>query len=250
MKDIKTQKLKKISILLFWLLLWELAARITDNRIILVGPIESLSVLFSMLPGPLFWRSVLNTLVKIMSGFLLSAISALLLGALAYFHPLIRDLLDPVISLMRSIPVASFVILALIWLGGSSELSIVVSFIVVFPMIWETAIGGLMSSDPRLLELSKVYGMGLMPRLRYIYIPALLPYLLSALPSVIGMAWKSGVAAELIGQPKDTIGFYLYQSKIFLDTAGLFAWTFTVIVLSYLSEKLIKLLIERIERRL
>ena len=141
-------------------------------------------------------------------------------------------------------------ILALIWLGGSSELSIVVSFIVVFPMIWETAIGGLMSSDPRLLELSKVYGMGLMPRLRYIYIPALLPYLLSALPSVIGMAWKSGVAAELIGQPKDTIGFYLYQSKIFLDTAGLFAWTFTVIVLSYLSEKLIKLLIERIERRL
>ena len=115
MKDIKTQKLKKISILLFWLLLWELAARITDNRIILVGPIESLSVLFSMLPDPLFWRSVLNTLVKIMSGFLLSAISALLLGALAYFHLLIRDLLDPVISLMRSITVASFVMI-FVWL--------------------------------------------------------------------------------------------------------------------------------------
>lgn len=250
MKDIKSSKLKKISILLFWLLVWELAARITDNRIILVGPIESLSVLFSMLPDPLFWRSVLTTLIKIMAGFLLSALSALLLGALAYFHPLIKDLLDPVISLMRSIPVASFVILALIWLGGSSELSIVVSFIVVFPMIWETAIGGLMSSDPRLLELSEVYGMGLMPRLRYIYIPALLPYLLSAMSSVIGMAWKSGVAAELIGQPRNTIGFYLYQSKVFLDTAGLFAWTFTVIVLSYLSERLIKLLISRMERRL
>ena len=92
--------------------------------------------------------------------------------------------------------------------------------------------------------------MNMPSRLRYIYVPAVLPYLSSSLSSVMGMAWKSGVAAELIGQPKDTIGFYLYQSKVFLDTTGVLAWTFTVIVLSYLSEKLIRLLIERIERRL
>ena len=62
--------------------------------------------------------------------------------------------------------------------------------------------------------------MNMPSRLRYIYVPAVLPYLSSSLSSVMGMAWKSGVAAELIGQPKDTIGFYLYQSKVFLDTTG------------------------------
>lgn len=244
------KKLRQLLIILLWLLIWELAARAADNPIILVGPAESLGRLISMLPDHIFWSSVGSTLLRIMAGFLMSVVITSVLGTLAHFHPWLRELLSPVIALMKAIPVASFVILALIWLRGSHDLSIVVTFIVVTPMIWDAVLGGLNAADPQLLELAKVYRLGIGRRLRYIYLPALLPYILSSISSVIGMAWKSGVAAELIGQPTGSIGFYLYQSKVFLDTSGLFAWTFMVILLSWLSEKLIKALLGLAGRRL
>lgn len=244
------KKLRQLLIILLWLLIWELAARAADNSIILVGPVDSLGRLISMLPDPQFWSSVGSTLLRIMSGFFMSVILTSVLGALAHFHHWLRELLSPVIALMKAIPVASFVILVLIWLRGSRDLSIVVTFIVVTPMIWDAVLGGLSAADTQLLELAEVYRLSLGRRLRYIYLPALLPYILSSISSVIGMAWKSGVAAELIGQPTGSIGFYLYQSKVFLDTSGLFAWTFMVILLSWLSERLIKALIGLVERRL
>ena len=234
------QSLIRPAVILIWLLIWELAARITDNAIILAGPIDTLSLFFSFLADTAFWSAVLSSLARILAGFFMSAACALLLGTAAFFQPCLKAFLSPIVALMKAVPVASFVILALIWLGGSSELSLLVSFVVVFPMIWASVLGGLEAADSKLLELSRVFELGLVKRLRYIYIPELLPYLSASLSSAIGMAWRSGVAAELIGQPKDTIGFYLYQSKIFLDTPGLFAWTLAVILLSWISEKLIK----------
>ena len=243
-------RLKNAIFIFIWLLIWELADRMIDNPILLSGPLETLRRLFSLIPEESFRLSVFMSLSRIMAGFFLSAVLAVILGFISYFLPLIREFLSPFISLMKAIPVASFVILALICLHGSMDLSLVVTFIVTFPLIWDSVISGLSSSDQKLLELSEVFHMNMPSRLRYIYVPAVLPYLSSSLSSVMGMAWKSGVAAELIGQPKDTIGFYLYQSKVFLDTTGVLAWTFTVILLSYVCERLLALLFRLISKRL
>ena len=249
-KNSSDNRIRRWLIILFWMAIWEIAARLTDNSIILVGPIDTLRELWRLSGDLGFWLSVLNSLLRIASGFLLSSALAFLLGTIAYFKPILRELMSPVIALMKAVPVASFVILALIWLGGSRELSIVVSFIVAFPMIWEAVISGLSTSDRQLLEVSRTYEMGFFRSLRYIYLPALLPYLSTSLSSVIGMAFKSGVAAELIGQPTGTIGFYLYQSKVFLDTAGVFAWSLMVIMMSYICEQILKAVFKTASKRI
>lgn len=230
----------------FWLLLWQLAAEWTDNDILIVGPLQMFAALGGLAVQAEFWRSVLNSFLRIGTGFLFAALLGIVLGAAAYKSSLLRQFLAPPVALMKSIPVASFVILAIIWLGGTENLSVFVSVVVVFPMVYLSTIGGLMSTDRRLLEMAQVFELAFWKKWRFIYLPALLPYLLSCFRTSLGMAWRSGVAAELIGQPVHTIGGNLYQAKIFLDTPALFAWTFTIIAISLLFEQAVLRLLGRL----
>ena len=243
------QILKNTGIALFWLLVWQLAAMVLDNDILLVGPFEMMRVLISMMREGAFYLAVGSSLLRIGSGFLLAACAGIIFGAAASFHPFISSLLMPPVALMKSIPVASFVILAIIWLGGTQNLSMFVSFVVVFPMVYLSTISGIGSTDRKLLEMADIFRVSRYRKWYYIYFPALLPYLLNCFRTALAMAWKSGVAAELIGQPRGTIGGNLYQAKIFLDTPALFAWTFTIIVVSFLFEKIVLKLIEGILMR-
>ena len=145
----------------------------------------------------------------------------------------------------KSVPVASFVILALIW-AGSRNLSIFIAFIVVLPVIYVNTISGLESTDQKLLEMAAIFRLPLWKRVRFIYLPALVPYLLSACRTALGMSWKSGVAAEVIGLPDHSIGERLYLSKIYLETADLFAWTLVIITISALFEHIVLYLISRL----
>lgn len=231
--------MQKPLILFFWLFVWEGLSRLTANSILLVGPVETLTALKSLLPDPAFWQALLQSFLHIGSGFLLALILGILFGFFAYKSRLLAALLSPPVSLMKAIPVASFVILALIWLGGSRRLSTFVSFVVVFPLVFLNTKSGLDSADPKLLECAAVFHLGFRQRLRFLYLPALLPYLLSCLRVAVGLCWKSGIAAELIGQPRGTIGANLYQAKIFLDTSSLFAWTAAAIFLSFLTERIL-----------
>ena len=137
---------------------------------------------------------------------------------------------------MKTVPVASFVILALIW-SGAEQLALVISFVVVFPMIYLNTMAGLAATDPLLLEMAQVFRIRRWDRLWQIYRPAVAPYLLSACQVALGMSWKSGIAAEVIGTPAFSIGENLYMAKVFFSTDELFAWTAVVIVLSFLFEK-------------
>ena len=159
------------------------------------------------------------------------------------------EFLDPLISLMKAIPVASFVILAIIWLGGSERLGSFVAFVVVFPMVYLSTVSGLMSTDKKLLEMAEVFKIRAIKKIIYLYLPALFPYLINCCKTSLSMSWKSGVAAELIGQPVNTIGGNLYQAKIFLDTASLFAWTFVIILISSIFEKLVLYILDRVDKK-
>ncbi len=239
---------RKGAIILFWLLIWQIAAWLIDNNIILVGPIESIRALVQMLPLSSFWLSIIHSLFKITLGFLGGFFTGILLGSMAYLFPLLREFLEPVMTLMKSIPVASFVILALIW-AGSDKLAVLIAFLVVLPMIYVNTLAGLNSTDPKLLEMAAVFQITPWKRIRFIYIPALIPYLISGCRIALGMSWKSGVAAEVIGLPTHSIGENLYMSKIYLETANLFAWTFVIIVVSALFEKLFFLCLSVLQRR-
>lgn len=245
----ENQRARRIAIIIFWITVWQLASLLIDNSIVFVGPSDVIRAFSLLIPEAGFWISIASSFGKISVGFLSGFLCGILLGSLAYGHRLLKDFLEPVVSLMKSIPVASFVILALIWIG-SKNLSVFISFSVVFPVIYINTIAGLESTDPKLLEMAEVFSVRLPKRIHYIYIPALLPYLAGGCKIALGMSWKSGIAAEVIGVPTNTIGENLYMSKIYLDTADLFAWTIVIILVSTLFEKLFLLLIRTVSKRL
>lgn len=192
-----------------------------------------------------FWKTIACSSGKIILGFLLAFAAGLLLGTAAFRLPFLNELLSPVIALMKSIPVASFVILALIWIG-SENLCIFISFLVVLPMIYVNTLAGLASTDPKLLEMADVFAVPFLRRIRFLYLPALLPYLVSSCRVALGMSIKSGVAAEVIGTPAWSIGKQLYLSKTWLDTSSLFAWTLVIIAVSAVFERAVLFLLDRI----
>lgn len=230
------------AVLLFWLLLWQAASVLIRNSILFVGPADVAAALFIQVRTIEFWKTLAFSLGRISGGFLSAMLLGILLGALASRFLLLRELLAPVVLLFKSIPVASFVILALIWIG-SKNLSVFVSFMVVLPILYTATLTGLEQTDPKLLEMCRVFCVPFWGRIRAVYLPSLMPYLTSSADSALGLAVKSGVAAEVIGVPDFSIGSRLYTAKIYLSTADLFAWTLVIILAAWFLEHLLRLLL-------
>lgn len=240
---------RKCMIILFWILVWQAASMGISNDLVLVGPWEVACSLFSLVPTPDFWRSVGGSFSRICTGFLSAFCLGLFLGSLAFRFALVRELLEPVMVLMKSVPVASFVVLALIWMG-SENLSVLISFLMVLPILYTHTAAGLAATDPKLLEMAQVFAASPFRKLRYIYLPTLFPHIVSSCRVALGMSWKSGIAAEVIGIPSHSIGEHLYMAKIYLDTSGLFAWTLVIILVSALFERVFLLLLEGTQKLL
>lgn len=232
----KHKVIRKAVIILFWLIVWQAAAAAADNRILLVGPVQVLRAFAQNIVQPGFVRTAGSSFARIGAGFFAAFGIGLSLGALGYRFRIAEELSAPVICVLKSVPVASFVVLLLIWFG-SGRLAFFISLLIVFPNVYVNTVAGLKSADRGLLEMAQVFGISRRNRFFYIYRPALMPYLDSCLKISLGMCWKSGVAAEVIGLTDHSLGERLYMAKIYLDTAGLFAWTLTVILLSFLFEK-------------
>ncbi len=234
-------------IIVFWLVVWQVVCRIVDNPIFFAGPVEMIRELAHMAGSREFIDSVLNSLLRIMGGFFIAFSLACLLASAAYHIKLLEELLRPFVSFIKSVPVASVVVLLLIWFGAK-YLSVYVTFMVVFPNIYLNVLTGLKNTDRELLEMAEIFRFSFFQKMFYIYRPAVMPYLLSGVKISVGMSFKSGVAAEVIGLPVSSIGEGLYNAKIYLNTAGVFAWTAVIIMLSSLAEWLTVRLLKRLGR--
>ncbi|MCR5655563.1 MAG: ABC transporter permease subunit [Lachnospiraceae bacterium] len=236
--------MKKAIPVLFWLLVWQLIAMIVHNKILLAGPVETLSALIGLAFTVDFWISVGNSLLRILLGFVCGVAGGVLCGYAAGRSSIAKAFLTPLFQTFRSVPVASFVILLLIWFGNRN-ISVLITMIVTMPILYHSTLEGMEATDEKLLEMCKVYRVGEKNRIRYVYLPQLYPFLTAALKLSVGMSFKSGVAAEVIGQPLHTMGNGLYLAKIYLETAELFAWTLTIVVLAAVCEKLLMLVLLR-----
>lgn len=222
--------------LVVWVALWQLASVLADSALLVPSPLEVLVCFHDLAFTPDFWSRVGFTLVRIAEGFALGVAIGSACSACAMACRAAGELMAPAMALAKSVPVACFVVLALIW-AGASELSVVVSVLVVAPIVYENLCDGLRSVDGRLLEMARLFRVPLFRKVRLIYIPHAMPFLRSACASSLGMAWKAGVAAEIIAIPAGSMGEALYGAKIYFDTTGLFAWTFAVVCLSVLFER-------------
>ena len=247
MSKLKRAAITAISIL-FWLVIWQIIAMKINSKILLVSPIEVAGRLIRLVPMSDFWNSVLFSAGRILLGFALGMTAGCILALAAGKLKIIRVLFAPLISAMKSIPVASFTILALIWIG-SKDLSVLVSFLICVPIVYANMLEGIDNLDPKLKEMSKIFSIPPWKRFTGVYLSQLLPYFRSAVRLAVGLCWKSGVAAEVIGIPDGSMGEKLFESKVYLETADLFAWTLAVILLSWLCEKVFVSLVALLQRR-
>lgn len=234
---------QNIASALLAVIVWQLAALALNESILLASPIDVLAKLPSLWLSKNFWGSVWFSLSRIGLGFIMGMLSGVIFAGIAYTSEWFEIILRPYIAVIKSVPVASFVILALLWLT-SSTLPVLIAFLIVFPVIYANILKGLQSTDKKMLEMAKVFRLSFWKKIIYIFLPQIKPYIISASSIAIGLAWKSGVAAEIIGIPGGSIGEALYYSKVYLDVPELFAWTLTVVLLSIACEKLFTLILK------
>ena len=225
----------------FWLAVWWLLALIVGKELLIPSPPLVVRTLLELVVTGAFWRYTALTLLRITLGLLLGIVLGILTALLTNRLSLLHALLAPAVRVVRATPVASFIILVLLWVANG-RVPVVISALVVLPVIWESTAAGLRSVDRDLLEFARAYRLTRLDTWRRIVIPSMLPQLAAAVCTAIGLAWKSGVAAEVLCLPKAAVGTQVYFSKLYLDTPALFAWTLIVVALS--------LTVERIARRL
>lgn len=235
----------RIAAIAFWIAVWEAVALRIGSELIIATPIKVAQVFFEMIFKADTWHSLGFSLVRISSGFALAFILGSVLAAVSSRLQAVKILLSPITSAIKSTPVASFVILAIIWFG-SKNLSVFISFLMVFPVIYLNILKGIESVDKELLEMAKVFNISLGRRIVYIYMPSLMPFVISACSVALGLCWKSGVAAEVIGISSGSIGERLYRAKLYFETGELLAWTAAIILISTAFEKLIMLILRRV----
>ena len=138
-------------------------------------------------------------------------------------------------SLVKATPVASFIMLALLWLDRD-VLPVFISVLIVVPVVLSNTLAGIKAVDKDLLEVAEVFCFPYGRKLKRLYIPSVYPYFMSALRSSLGLAWKAGIAAEVLAVPALSIGKMIYDSKLYLETTDLFAWTAVVVIFSAIIE--------------
>lgn len=233
------------------LCVWQLAAMAVGKSYILASPVEVLICLSQIWREPGFWGAIGFSLAGIMLGFLLGLTAGAALAALANRYPLAELLLWPFMATVRAVPVASFIVICLLWLSAA-RVPVLIAFLIVLPVVYGSLLEGLRSGDAGMRELAQVFGMSRWRRLVYIRLPELKPFITAACSTSLGMAWKAGVAAEIIGTPAGSIGREIYLAKTYLEADVLLCWTLVIVLLSSSLERLLAYLLRlgygRLER--
>lgn len=227
------------------ILLWQGISSAVAMPLIVVSPAEVARRLWELIFERDFFVTVLYSLLRIGSGFLLSLFFGTAMAILSGKSKAAEYILWPYVAVIKAVPVASFIIMCLLWMNFTG-LTVFISFLISFPAVYSNVLTGIKSTDKKLLEMADVYKMPYRGRLHYIYIPAVKPYLLSACGISAGMSWKAGVAAEVIGVVNGSVGGKLYEAKIYLQSADLFAWTAVIVALSVAVEKLTFFLLKKV----
>lgn len=233
----------KLLIILFWVLIWEILSLIINQEIYLPSPYATISSLLGLLRQKDTYITILYSTYRTLAGFFLSCILGIFLGIICGIHKFFHNLFNPLIVVMRTIPVMSIIIIAIMWFKDTN-VPIFVAFLMCFPIIWTNTVSGIQSTDIKLLQMCQVYKIKRIQIIRSVYFNSALPYIKAGMVSALGIGWKVTSAAEVLSLPKYSIGRFLYDSKVYLEIPSLFAWTLIIIVLSFFFEYFLKFILE------
>lgn len=239
--------IKYIAVPLFWLAVWQVLSLLVDSPLLLPSPGAVLLRLGELAVSAAFWRVTAASLLRILCGAVLAVALGAALAVVCCRFRAADALLAPLLGTVRATPVASFILLLLIWVGRDI-LPAVIVILMVLPVVWANVCAGIRGTDPLLLRAAKVFRFSRWRTLRRVYVPSVMPHFLSACRTSLGLAWKSGIAAEVLTVPAASIGKMLYESKLYLETTDLFAWTAVVVACSLVIEKVLMAAVGRLGR--
>lgn len=239
---------EKLFSALVWLAIWQAAYFAVGKDLLLASPINTIKALAALFGQLAFWQAIGGSLLRMLAALITGVIlGSLLAGLLARFS-LLNALFRPLLSVIRSTPVTSFILLALVWLSAAN-VPVLTGILMVVPIMWANVTQGIESVDNELLEMAQVFRFSRSKKLKHMYIPAVMPHFIAGVKTSVGLCWKACIAAEVIGRPKGAIGSMLYNTKIYLETDKMFAFTITVIVISMALEMLFKLLLDILAKK-
>lgn len=238
--------LKMVASILFWIVVWHIAATITNKNLLIPipTPFSTFNALVVGLKESTFYLSAVYSVVRIAIGFLLALFFGTVLGILSSKIELLDTLFSPLLKVIRAIPVVSFIILVFLWMKRDSVPTFI-AFLTVLPIIWTNVKSGINATDKQLIEIAKVMGMKRGAILKNIVIPQAFPFISSAISTGLGFAWKSGVAAEVICRTQNSLGNLLSSEKSIANYDDVFAVTVIVVILSVIFEYSISSVLKR-----
>lgn len=232
----------------FWLGIWAIAAYRFGKPLLFPSPLSVLTTLGELLQTKEFYLITAKTIGNILMGTFTAILFACVLVVITARIHLVHELIHPIMAVVKATPVASFIILMLLFLGPV-KVPAFITFLIVLPIVWTNLDQGIASIDTQLQEVAKIYRFSFVKRLRVLIFPSLKSYFLSACKTSIGLAWKAGVAAEIIAMPKGTIGTQIGEAKLYIMSAEMFAWTLTVVLLSLAIEFGVSYLFKKLDQR-
>lgn len=243
-KPVTKNIIKNAATALFWLALWQLIAATVNKELLVPYPRAAFSALVELVKTAEFWQAVFFSLFRITVGFATGVAGGVIGALLSCKSKLFKTLFSPALHLVRAVPVASFIILALVWIKGT-YLPVFISFLTVLPMIWSSVESGIENIDRSYIEAARVFRLSRGKILFSVKLPLIMPTFAAAAVNALGFAWKSGVAAEVICRPEASVGRLLQDAKLYLETPRVFALTAVVAVLSLAVEMLVRLVVGR-----
>ena len=234
---IRQSKIRYLLIALFWLALWQLLYKIINQPLFLTSPLATAKALGMRLIQAETWGILGNTSGRIIVGYFTAIILGIVFASISYVSQTFEELVKPMMLLMKSIPVASFIVIALAWFSSRS-VSGFITWFVVFQLIYFHVLAALWRVDGKLLEVCQVFHVKNIKKWKYIYIPQVMEEFPEILKLTVGMGIRSAIAAELIGVPEYSVGEAIYKAKLYFDIADLFAWTILAIFLCWTLEKI------------
>ena len=230
--------IRAVFAILFWVAIWFLLAKKVDLEVLLPSPQSTFHSLINLSQTKEFWIISLYSVYRICSGLIAGAVTAVVLASITAFSKIAYSLFSPVLTVIKATPIASFIILALLWIGRDSVPAFI-TFLIVLPIVWSAVYDSIVNVDIKYIEVGEVFGFSRFQKIRHIYVPSIISSFMASLGTSAGMAWKAGVAAEVLCTPKYSIGTELFEAKKYIETSDLFAWTLVVIILSVIITKIL-----------
>lgn len=214
-----------------WVFIWYCVAEGIDNETLLPSPLNVVNCVMQIVTTNEFVNILFSSLERVVLSFIVSLVVSIIIAAVSSRYNIFKDFFSPIILILKSIPTMAFVIIILIWLDKNSA-PFLIGVMISFPILYDTTLNAIKSVNKDLIKMADIYEVGAVRKIIYIYVPSVSFAIQGILSSTLSLILKVVVAGEIYGQPKYGIGASLQLEKMYLNTAGIFAWIVIIAVIS------------------